>query len=665
MQNLNSRLESRNDENKLLVSVATTKCGDLIKDFCKGCIVDDIKLEKGNRILIKDQKDPIENGIYIVNEKGKPGRSTDLQNKYSASGCKVTVNKGKQNCNTIFICSNDLGKGVVGVNNLEFIKISDNRIFSILQKEIVKNRIISFNVTDEFPFLRINELKCFVNGEYNHISESVIKLTKNTINYIYIDEEFQINSCFNVFEINPKSYLLLSTIETNKTGIINKIDSRTIKEDTETVVSLDGLSEYNNLRDAIKSGARTIYIKNGDYIISEDLVLPSNCRIQGESKFNVRLIFDKNVKLKTVFNENVYDGKGLINITFGSNEVTGLKTIFKRAKNRVMPGQYLTIRGNTYKIKDVVTDTKLILSNEYRGLSEGAIEPKDYSINSMTDKIFIENLSILNSDINLNSCTDCEIKNVEIKSEYLLNFTNSTNVKLTGSKLFHGGIRIKGGGNNKIHNCEITECQIGVLFIDSRRNTVEANKIKNINYKFDKDNFGFGFGVLIQNSEWCKILNNDISDCIKTGIEITGNQGKYIVRGNLITTTRSGIVISKAIKNKVISNIINECSGKGIEIHSGENLVSDNTIDEVSSHGIDILSGGSNTIKSNIIKRTVGHSINVNTSRVNIMLNVIDNIRIGSGLKEMFIVNNMINDEIIEEDNISKSKIKNIMGINN
>ena len=57
--------------------VATTSPGDINTDFAAGQTVDTLVLQTSDRILIKDQTDPVENGIYDVQATGRPVRSQD------------------------------------------------------------------------------------------------------------------------------------------------------------------------------------------------------------------------------------------------------------------------------------------------------------------------------------------------------------------------------------------------------------------------------------------------------------------------------------------------------------------------------------------------------------------------------------------------------------
>ena len=60
------------------VRVGTTTSGTLASDFENGDTIDGIVLATSDRILIKDQSNAVQNGIYTVNSSGAPTRATDM-----------------------------------------------------------------------------------------------------------------------------------------------------------------------------------------------------------------------------------------------------------------------------------------------------------------------------------------------------------------------------------------------------------------------------------------------------------------------------------------------------------------------------------------------------------------------------------------------------------
>jgi len=87
--------------------------------------VDGIALLAGNRVLLKDQTNAVENGLYYVVTSGIPlARTSDLSNGSSAARAFVFVNQGTVNSNAGWVCNSASGNDNVGVNAIEFIQFS-------------------------------------------------------------------------------------------------------------------------------------------------------------------------------------------------------------------------------------------------------------------------------------------------------------------------------------------------------------------------------------------------------------------------------------------------------------------------------------------------------------------------------------------------------------
>lgn len=96
-------------DNKPSVRVATTAAGTLATSFANGQTVDAIVLATGDRILIKNQAAPADNGIYTVNASGAPTRALDMDNWLEIPGALVAVEVGTTNADTIWLASADQG----------------------------------------------------------------------------------------------------------------------------------------------------------------------------------------------------------------------------------------------------------------------------------------------------------------------------------------------------------------------------------------------------------------------------------------------------------------------------------------------------------------------------------------------------------------------------
>lgn len=104
----------------LHVRAATVAPGTLATDFENGDVIDGYTLQTGNRILIKDQTNGIENGVYIVNASGAPTRAGDFPVGASVDGRFLRCNEGDVNEGALFVVTNPDGSDVVGTDALVF-----------------------------------------------------------------------------------------------------------------------------------------------------------------------------------------------------------------------------------------------------------------------------------------------------------------------------------------------------------------------------------------------------------------------------------------------------------------------------------------------------------------------------------------------------------------
>lgn len=91
------------------VRAATAVAGTLASSFANGSAIDGVTLATNDRILIKNQAAPAENGIYTVNASGAPTRSTDMDAWTEVPGAFVFVEEGTANADTGWVCTSNQG----------------------------------------------------------------------------------------------------------------------------------------------------------------------------------------------------------------------------------------------------------------------------------------------------------------------------------------------------------------------------------------------------------------------------------------------------------------------------------------------------------------------------------------------------------------------------
>lgn len=104
------------------VVAATTTSGDLATSFSPMQSIDGVFLLQHQRILIKDQEDQAENGIYVVGESpgDAPTRAPDADTDDELNGAAVYVTQGTVNANKAFTQITD--DPVVGAQFLVWVE---------------------------------------------------------------------------------------------------------------------------------------------------------------------------------------------------------------------------------------------------------------------------------------------------------------------------------------------------------------------------------------------------------------------------------------------------------------------------------------------------------------------------------------------------------------
>jgi hypothetical protein len=108
---------------KQAVRVATTGAGTLASDFENGDTVDGVTLATGDRILIKNQAAPTENGIYVVAASGAPTRATDANSGAELVNASCYVSEGTANADTQWTCTTN-ATITIGATNIVFAQIT-------------------------------------------------------------------------------------------------------------------------------------------------------------------------------------------------------------------------------------------------------------------------------------------------------------------------------------------------------------------------------------------------------------------------------------------------------------------------------------------------------------------------------------------------------------
>jgi len=112
---------------RIITRASTTGNITLSSDLQNGDTLDGITLATGNKVLVKDQTDATENGIYDVVASGTATRNSDYNTVEELAGQLVIIQEGSSNADKIFLCTTD-NSGSIGSVNIVFTVVTPSNV---------------------------------------------------------------------------------------------------------------------------------------------------------------------------------------------------------------------------------------------------------------------------------------------------------------------------------------------------------------------------------------------------------------------------------------------------------------------------------------------------------------------------------------------------------
>ena len=115
---------------RIIAEAATTANISLTTDLENGDTLDGVTLVTGDRVLVKDQTDATQNGLYIVVASGAASRDPQFDTIAELSGQMIVVNQGTANDNKIFLCTTD-SDATIGVSNIVYTQVTPANVGTV------------------------------------------------------------------------------------------------------------------------------------------------------------------------------------------------------------------------------------------------------------------------------------------------------------------------------------------------------------------------------------------------------------------------------------------------------------------------------------------------------------------------------------------------------
>jgi len=150
---------------RIITRVATTANINLSNALENGDTLDGITLATGNKVLVKDQTDATENGIYNVVASGTATRDTDYDTVAELAGQLVIVQEGSTNADKIFLCTTD-NSGSIGSVNIVFTVVQPSNVgdVTLTGTQTLTNKTLTSPVISDIVSVSNGNISVLPNG---------------------------------------------------------------------------------------------------------------------------------------------------------------------------------------------------------------------------------------------------------------------------------------------------------------------------------------------------------------------------------------------------------------------------------------------------------------------------------------------------------------------
>ena len=459
----------------------------------------------------------------------------------------------------------------------------------------------------------------------------------------------------------------------------------------DATVDCKGTGDYVKIADAFAAGKTSVYVRDGTYIETANIVLPDGGQLIGESQSNVKIVLVAGNSIVVDGSKGVKINTGTIAIANHSQTVIGTGTTF----TSILPASFILLGTNFYTIASVESDTSLTLADTYSG---GALAGVTCLAQQMFTGVKISNVVIVNppgspystTGLYLRGLRHCSFKgiaalyctpNIQVLDtgdcslyEFICGFSNgvglaidnvhsvlwdtldvynstSHGIQLTtrcSSNVFHSCSSSNNGGNGLSISADSYDVNIsnGVikhnndrgLFADAGSSKIIVSCCTFI------DNISHGVHLLCSNS----VASNNIIDNNKAN-GVVGGGTNCIVTGNQITNnTGDGLAYIAGESCVISTNRIDSNGGHGINVVDNHAIISGNIVCNNGACGI--LSGSTNgNIAMNNVHDNASHGLELTAAsslcivgQNQINLNTGTGLLIDAGSSNSILTNNIV-----------------------
>lgn len=404
----------------------------------------------------------------------------------------------------------------------------------------------------------------------------------------------------------------------------------------DVVVDITGEGNYTSIAQAFQDGFSNVFVKNGTYTESSDIVIPDRGRLEGETPGGVLVILASGASIKADGSLGISQSVGTISITKDSKTVTGSGTSF----SSLNVNDFILIGNNYLQINSIASDTSLQLLNKYRGPTKSG---QPYIAQKMLSGVSVLNLTVTgssNSGLYLRALRFSNIRSVVIvQSAHNLKMIDCGDVGLEAFMSMNSMV----GPSVSIQNCIdvfISYCDI----LNNAGHGVEIiNNSDNVTFVSGSISSNGGHGIYIgDTSSNISVLDANIRQNASSGVYVDTNSTNNIIDGCTLINNTTGVSLQGTDNTICACNIFR--NNLGVELKTSNSLKS-SVIESSVGNGADIL-GNDCIVEGTRIKSNGGIGIHATGND-----GIFTGNRVYNNTGNGFQIDNTANDNIVTSNN--------------
>jgi len=210
--------------------------------------IDGVSILAGERVLVKEQTDASENGVYIA-DSGSWTRSEDMSAGYNASGSFLFVEEGSSFADNGFVCASDDSADTVGTDDLSFQQFSGAGQITAGEALLKTGDLLDVQVDDSSIQVDSDSLKVKALGVTNAMLAGSIENSKLTYSSI---SGISLGSSLGTLSPSSNSGLAISGTYDGSSSVSMGLDLETLSAGTFSLSS-SSIAFVDGSGDTVKS----------------------------------------------------------------------------------------------------------------------------------------------------------------------------------------------------------------------------------------------------------------------------------------------------------------------------------------------------------------------------------------------------------------------------